>query len=418
MKAGQTRQSRASLFLTASGGGAQRAFSGLLILLVVAAATRGYGARAAGILGIATTLALVGTALADFGTTPLSLREFARRPPTRSDYLSLMRAKIVLAFVVAAVTAMGAMLAGADLAAATAISVSSLPLTAITTTATSLLVVQSRGLPLAFAASAGLVVGAGAVFVALAVHGPAYSLALSLPVARLTEAIVLARATPPKADRIETTAFTPRAIGRAWPLAAQGVLQMLYQRSTILVAGWVLGTVGAGIVAQGFSMLAALMLIPSVLATAAFPRLVVAAREDAAAALRSMRTYAGLGLLAVSPFAILLLAWPGTVLSALYGDAAPGLVAFVRWGVLALLLVCPNSLISYLFITFGRERLLVGVSVLTSIGSTLLVFLGARVAGIAGVGWSLFASEVLTTLCFGVAWFRARSPVAVPITHG
>jgi O-antigen/teichoic acid export membrane protein len=375
------------------------------MLVVVATATQAYGTFAAGVLGVAITVILVGIAVADLGTTPMSLREFARRAPSRKDLHSLIKTKVVIGVGVAGVISVGAALVGGQIGDATLFGATAIPLTGAVTAVSALFIVQSRGLPLVLGAVIGLVAGTITALIISWMSWPAPLVMLSLPVARLVEISVVLAATHADTETPGGHDFGASAIIREWPIAVQGLLQMLYQRSTIIVAAVVLGTIGVGMVTQGFTVIAALALVPSVLALAAFPRIVVAAEAEPGKALRSMAQYARLAVLVMAPFAAVLFFQPRILLELLYGNVSDPLAAFMRWGALSLLLAGPNSLISYLFIAFDRTTSLVKVSVITSLASATLVYVGAEVGGVAGVGWSLFASEVLTTVCFGVAWF-------------
>ncbi len=85
------------MLTTAAGTGSQRATSGFLLAVMVAVASRQYGPRDAGVIAVATTVVLIAITLADFGTTPMAMGEFARQAPTRREFRGLMTVKTWLA---------------------------------------------------------------------------------------------------------------------------------------------------------------------------------------------------------------------------------------------------------------------------------------------------------------------------------
>lgn len=391
-----------SVSATATGAGVQRALGGVLVVAMIAAASRQHGSADAGVIGISTTLAFIAMALADFGTTPMSIREFASRPPSGTDFRTLVVAKVELAVLAALLIVAGSLLLGGrDIGLATAIAAMGVPVSAVTTAATALLVVQGRGAPLVRAAVVGLI-GGGAVLATLAsVHGPGWSLASAFPVARGAELLALLLSIRFTVAHRANETFELRALIRFWPLAIQGWLAMIYQRSTLLVAAAVLGRIAAGDAAKGLSLYGAIAILPSVFATAAFPRMIRATRPGAAQPAVFV-SFAVLSILVVIPFVVLLLLSPQIPLFLLYGDTTPALLSFVRWSALALLMTAPNSLIAFYYVAHHRERMLAMVSIGTTASSIVLTYVGARVAGLAGVGFSIAAAELVTSVAFAV----------------
>src|SRR5690242_5889865 len=64
-----------------AGAGLQRGLGALLVVVLIAVANRASGLHVAGIVGVSAAVSLVVAAIADLGTTPATLRDFAVTPP-------------------------------------------------------------------------------------------------------------------------------------------------------------------------------------------------------------------------------------------------------------------------------------------------------------------------------------------------
>ena len=110
-------------------------------MVLIAIANRASGLHVAGVVGVSAAVSLVVAAVADFGTTPATLRDFAVTPPDRGAFARVLRLKLTLAILGAVVLAVvSEAVAPEDWAAALTIAALTVPLVAATSAATSKLV--------------------------------------------------------------------------------------------------------------------------------------------------------------------------------------------------------------------------------------------------------------------------------------
>ncbi|MFN0096910.1 MAG: oligosaccharide repeat unit polymerase [Dehalococcoidia bacterium] len=387
-----------------AGSGLQRGLGALLVLVLVAIASRTGEAGDAALVGVAAAIALIALSVADLGSTPAMLRDFATQSPTRTEFFALARVRAFAALIAGLAAAALAVPAGGAWAEAVGIAALSLPLAALVGTATPKLVADRDGLTLGVGAVAGFLLGL-AVAAGLAVLDmPAAVLLLALPAARGVEAGILFAGCQfrRRGRQGESSRFDVRWLARAWPLAVYGVLQVVYLRSQVVVPAFVLDRAGAGHVSEGFNLYSAGTLLPGVLALATWPLIVRAQRRYPGRLAATIVRYGAVSLACVLPATAVLLAAPGFVLDLVFGESPASLEAYLRWTAVALLFIGPNTLLLTAIVARDRQRGLAGAWAVASV-----VAVGANLAfpslwGVAGAGLAVVVGEALLTVAFAL----------------
>ncbi len=413
MSVNERRRPVASVLSTAVGAGVQRGAQGLLIFALIGVASRAYDELTVGIAGIAVTAALVTAALADFGTTPMSLREFAAVLPSKAEFYQLLRVKLAVACAATCLLLVGTFaVAPRPIALAIASAAGSIPVSAVVSTATSLLIVAGSGVQLVVASIAGLFGGAAVLFVCVRCGAPGWMLLLAFVSARLVEASVQIACVKFSGAQRSAISYDLRAVVRCWPLAAQAALQVVYQRTALIITAATLGTLAAGQIAQGQTLYSLLALAPSVLSTVLVPTL-VNARSRGKLLSTVHKTRWSLVLLVI-PLAAVLFLLASTILDVAYGASDANTVAFLRWSAPALGIAGYNSVTAYLFVVSGREHLLAALSIVTTLGALTILILATHLWGVAGAGFALLGAEIWTLLVFQSAAYRRAFTEVTP----
>lgn len=397
------------------GTSAQRGLAALLVVAMVAVANRQDGPDAAGMVGVIAALALVATALADWGTTTASLRDFAVAPPSKGEFGRVLGLKLALAVLPALALPLVAIpFAGSDAVLALAVAATALPLTAVSSAAASKLVTDRAGVALAAGAAAGF--GAGALVLVLAAgHGdaPLWAILAPLPAARAAEAVVLLGACrfPAVLPSVEHR-YGLAWLRGCWPIAVSWLLQVAYVRAEVLVPAIVLNGVARGEVAKGFQLYTAATLVQGAFAVATWPQITRAARRSAHEGTREAVRFGLLSVAIVAPFAVAFLAFPRPVLEGLYGSATGSLVTYTRITGVATIIVSANAFSYNLLLSRGQGRSAAALWGFGLVLSALLLLGGAALWGVAGVGVAVLVSEaVLGAAMLGLL---ARSPARAP----
>lgn len=378
------------------GGGLQRGLGALLIVALLAIANRDIGLGAAETIGVAAALALVGGAVADFGTTLATLRDFAVAPPSRRDFVEVVRLKILLGVAGTGVLALGGLaFAPGEWAAAITIAALSIPVSAVTSSATSKLIADGDGTSLGIGAAFAFVVGGLVAFGLSLVTDSAWALLLALPLARAVEAVLLVTACvfPTLADT--RSHYDIQWLRRAWPLSTYWVLQVAYLRGQVIIPSLVLAASEGGAVANGFNLYSAGTLLPGAFALAAWPQISRAVGRSLDDGLREVVRLSVLSFLMVLPGCALLFIVPGRLLEVIYGDSSASLEAYMRWSAVAVLFVGPNALMLSLLVVLRSNATVAFLWLVSFAGSAVLLLVGPVVWGIAGAGVAVAAAQVL-----------------------
>ncbi len=377
-----------------AGSGLQRGLGALLTLVLVAVAARAGSAGDAAVVGVLAAVALVAGAFADFGTTPAMLRDFATQPPTRFEFLTLVRLRALAAVAAGLGVAAIGLAAGDDWLSAAPLAALTVPLVAIIGTATPKLVTDKDGATLGIAAVAAFLVGLGVAVAAGSFSGEPWALLAALPAARATEAAVLLYGCQfwrkGGAD-LERYGFAWAL--SAWPLAVYGLLQVVYLRGQVIVPALILDRIGADKVTLGFNVYSAGTLLPGVIALATWPMIVRAQRRYPERIGVQLAQVSALSLATVLPMTAVLLIAPGLLLDVLFGESPASLEAYLRWTALAIVFVGPNALMFTAVLARSSQAV---VAWLWAAGCA--IGLAANVVavslwGVAGAGVAVLAGE-------------------------
>jgi O-antigen/teichoic acid export membrane protein len=401
------------------GNGLQRGFASLLVVVLLAIATRSGGLDIAGTIGVAAAIAVIATAVADFGTTLATLRDFALQSPSRRDFVRVLQIKVSLGLLVAGgLSAVAWVVAPSDWAAAVTVACLAIPAAAASSTATSRLITSADGSSLAIGAVFSFAVGCLVAAATAAATSAPWALLLALPAARVVEATLLTMSCvfPPLSPA--RTQYGWRWLLRSWPLSIHWLLQVAYLRLQVIVPGAVLALVEAGEVANGFTLYAAGALLPGAFAQAAIPAITRAARRSLPRGLRQVARYSLLCVAIVAPASAVLAVFPRQILDAVFAHSSPGLVAYVRWTAAAMLLAGPNALLLSLLVARRHNQLAAAIWAVALLIACGMLAAGSRIWGVAGAGAAIFAAEVLVlALLTGSAWWIARGPALEEPRH-
>ncbi|MCC6381497.1 MAG: hypothetical protein IT304_03265, partial [Dehalococcoidia bacterium] len=401
------------------GTSAQRGLAALLVVAMLAVANRQAGPDAAGVVGVITAIALVAAALADWGTTTASLRDFAVAPPSRREFGRVAGLKLALSVLPALAMPLVALLfAEAQTVVGLAVAATVLPLTALSSAAASKLVADRSGVGLAAGAAAGF--GAGVLVLVLAAalgDEEVWAVLAALPAARAAEALVLLAACrfPTGSPALEHRYGVDWLRG-CWPIAVSWLLQVAYLRAEVLVPAIVLGGVARGEVAKGFQLYTAATLVQGAFAVATWPQITRAARRSADEGVREAVRFGLLSVAIVAPFAVAFLVFPRTVLEGLYGSATGSLVAYTRLTGVATIIVSANAFSYNLLLSRGHGRAVAGLWGTGLVLSAALLLGGASLWGVAGVGVAVLLSEAAlgAAMVLLLAFSPERAGVGLP----
>ena len=387
------------LFKVTFGVGLQRGLGALLPLALAVIATREQGLEAAGLVGIATAVALVAVALTDLGLTPATARDFPRSAPTRGEFTRLLIIKLVVGGSGAIVLAGVAwVIAPREWALALSVAALSIPSAAATALLTSKLATDGDGVSLSVGAVLGFVAGLTVGFVAGQEFNEPWALLLAIPVGRFAEAAILFAGSEFPQIRTGPPGYSASWVFAAWPLYAYSLILAVNLRGQVVLPRFVLSALESGEVVDGFNLYSAAILLPGALALAAWPRIARATartpRDGLATALRFTLLAAALMSVPVAGLFI----WPGTVTHLLFGESSPHLSAYVRWGAGAALFVGLNGPLLSLVLSLGRTRAVAACCfAVLLLSATMQLTLSARF-GVAGAGAAVFLSEGLHTV--------------------
>ena len=393
------------------GAGLQRGLSALLLVVLLALAGREDGLEAARVVGVAAAIVMAAAALADFGTTPAALRDFARRTPSREEFRRVAWLKAGAGALTGAVIVGGGLLfAPGELAGGLTVAALGLPLMGVSAAGSSKLVADGAGMRLALSAVAAFAAGVAVALVASTATGEPVATLAALPAARLVEAAVVVLGLR-FAGRESGAAYGFEWLLSGWPLAAYWFLSAAYLRGQVVAPAAVLSATAGGEVAQGFSIYSAGTLVPGAAAVALAPAVTRAAARSGSEGLRRTLRLALASTLLALPIAaaMFVLAEPG--LRLLYGEPSGGLVTYVRWGSVAMVLVAPNSLLLSLLVAQGRGRTVAALWACVLLVSTALQLSLAQSRGVPGAGLGLALAEALLLVLFlGTALASSARP--------
>ena len=379
------------------GTGLQRGFGALLPLFVVILATRELGFDAAGVVGVAASIALLVAAAADLGISQAALREFPVAPPGHREFRRLVLLKFGLGLAAAVgLVAAAFLIADETWQLPLAVAAALIPAFSATGLLTSKLAADGDGTVLAVAAVFGFIGGSLAAVTAAAVTAEPAALLGSLALARTIEAALLY-------GSVRLPRFATRSrynfgwVLRSWPLSVIGLLQIVYLRGQVIVPGAVLDAEATGKVVDGFNLYSAATLLPGALAVATWPAISRRVQESPEAAVRLALRFAGVGSALVAIPVAALLVFPGAFATLLFGESSSSLDAYLRWGAVATLFVAPNAVFLSLALSLGRERLVAAIWGLATATALVLIWAFSREYGVAGAGLAVALSELLLT---------------------
>lgn len=383
----------------------QRGLGGVLLVGLVALADWQEGPEGSRVIAVASALVLALSALADFGTTPATLRDFAIAAPSRAEFAAVARMKVITGLALGAPLAAAALVVErGGLGAGIAVASLALPLLGVWSTVTSKLVADGAGVRIGVAAATGMAAGMAIAGGVVAVDGPPWLLLWAVVGSRAVETAVLLLGL-----RFERMTDGPGRYTWAWlrgalPLAAYWVLSVAYLRMQVLAPAAVLSSTQGGEVGQGFFLYSAGTMLPGAIAVATAPAITRAATHDPRAGLAATLRYAALATAIVVPMAVALFAGARPLLELLYGDVSGDLVRYLRFTSIVILLVPASSQVLTLVIALRRSNALAGAWAFVFVFSTGLLLLASERWGVAGAGAAVFASEVvLLAILAGIA---------------
>lgn len=383
----------------------QRGLGGVLLVGLVAVADWQEGPEGSRVIAVASALVLALSALADFGTTPATLRDFAIAAPSRAELVAVARMKAIAGIVLGVpLAAIALVIDRGGLGAGIAVASLALPLLGIWSTVTSKLVADGAGIRIGVAAAAGMAGGMAIAGAVVAADGPAWLLLWAVVGSRAIETAVLLFGL-----HFERAADGPGRYTWAWlwsalPLAAYWLLSVGYLRMQVLAPAAVLSSAQGGEVGQGFFLYSAGTMLPGAIAVATAPAITRAAARDPRAGLATTLRYAALATAIVVPMAVVLFAAARPLLELLYGDVSGDLVLYLRYTSLVVLLVPASAQMLTLVIALRRSNAVAGAWAFVFVFSTGLLVAASERWGVAGAGAAVLASEViLLALLLGIA---------------
>ena len=350
-----------------------------------------------------TVLALVAVCAGatELGLTIVGVRELAvRGPEERAGLMAqLLGLRLVLsgagALVAVAIawTAYGGRLAEGAALTATATIVQA----AVSTLSTQLQATLRFGWVTAVELGRQVIVAALIVAVALLDGGLIAFLAVQVPAALASLAVVawLVRGDVPLRPAVSWSRWA-RLLKETLPFALASAVGVIYLRLIVLVTGAVTLTHQTGLFGASFRILEVLIVVPALVAGAAFPILARAARDDhdrlGWAVQRLWETCILLGWVV----AVLLVPGAGAALDVITGggdfaEAVPAL----RWCALALVASFSSAATGYTLLTLGAYSAILKVNLAALVAAVALTTVLAAEWGAAGAGAAALGTELV-----------------------
>ena len=388
-------------------GGVIRVFGyGVSVLLSVGSAAllfRHLGVVDGGRYVTVTSLVLIAGGLVDFGLTGIGVRELAVLGAGERDRMmrNLLGLRILLsligvagAFVFAVAVdypqamVTGTLLAGLGFAAAAAQG-----------TLVSVLTVELRlGLVTVLDVLRQVVFVAAIVALVLADAGLLPFLAASLPAGLLVLAvtIVLVR------SRFEVRPVYEREVWRALlrdilPFAAATALAAIYFRVSMVLLSLVSSAQETGYFGASFRVIEALLAIPNLLVTAAFPIFARAARDDRARLAYAVQRLIEATLLAGGWIVLMLVVGAPLIMDVVAGEEFAPSVDVLRLQAGALLFTFAGAPLGYALLSLRRHRELLAITSAALLLNCVLVPILANAHGANGAAVATLAAELALT---------------------
>jgi O-antigen/teichoic acid export membrane protein len=365
----------------------------MLAALIVA---RLSGAEDFGAYALLLSLIGLGEWLVDFGQTDMAVRDAARRAGRKAAVLNaLARAKYVQGPMIATALPLIMLIAGQDRNIVLAACAGSI---AILATAW----LQPARAALRLALRLGRDVGAELAGVALMLpmlaiaclyRAPLPLLIGSFAVARLTQAVLVARWAGPMA-RAPGVIHTARLVRQALPLGCAGLLVLLYDALAPLLLARLLDMRAVALYAAAARFTMPVLVAVQAVASAAFPVIARDWRRDPAAFARTQQDAL---LLSVALAALMFAGIHGgaTFLMGLMGPdfvAGAPLLKLMAWTLLARAI---TTAMAPLIVVAGRQGRAMLLTMLSLAGQCAALFLLVPVMGVMGAAWACLLVELL-----------------------